>query len=103
MGLDVNGERLCVCTTWTHRDRSALIIFAGARRLISYPCQRSYGNQLEESWDANSLHLHFDAVVMLSGHGPTLDFRLVRWRQAWQTLHASSFALRREAWSRVHL
>ena len=26
----------------------------GARRLISYPCQRSYGNQLEENWDANS-------------------------------------------------
>ena len=26
----------------------------GARRLISYPCQWSYGNQLEENWDANS-------------------------------------------------
>ena len=26
----------------------------GARRLISHPCQRSYGNQLEESWAAGS-------------------------------------------------
>ena len=25
-----------------------------ARRLMSHPCQRSYGNQLEENWDANS-------------------------------------------------
>ena len=28
----------------------------GARRLISFPCQWSYGNQLEENWDAKSLN-----------------------------------------------
>ena len=43
-----------------HRQISALVCLffgiseQGARRLISHPCQRSYGNQLEENWDANS-------------------------------------------------
>ena len=46
---------VCVCVCWSQRGPfGLLVLMQGARRLISYPCQRSYGNQLEESWDANS-------------------------------------------------
>ena len=54
-------SQLCVCVplvvTGIRLDctfDSVFLFEQGARRLISHPCQRSYGNQLEESWDANS-------------------------------------------------
>ena len=49
---------VCVCVSTPVPQGSASLSFPprmqGARRLISHPCQRSYGNQLEESWDAGS-------------------------------------------------
>ena len=42
-------------------------LMQGARRLISHPCQRSYGNQLEESWDAGSCTCQ-ELLLTLSTH-----------------------------------
>ena len=58
--------KLCVCVCPTPSPGALLTHYLplfhstctvrpqGARRLISHPCQRSYRNQLEESWDAGS-------------------------------------------------
>ena len=51
--------RVCKCTSWIPRlplgISFSFLFQQRARRLISHPCQQSYGNQLEESWDAMQL------------------------------------------------
>ena len=56
-------------------------LLQGARKLISYPCQRSYGNQLEENWDANSCTCIF-LVKWPRAKPRTLHYTLLLWLNA---------------------